>query len=110
MRAVGLEGAHVLHEDELAPAGEHGGDHDGDHAHIDVYKRQVLDDTALETLHDTIQAIVYQSGDDFTTQYDRYMDARSGEAVANATTAFFIRYADAMIYCGVALVLSLIHI
>ena len=66
----------------------------------------VLDDTALETLHDTIQAIVYQSGDDFTTQYDRYMDAGSGEAVANATTAFFIRYADDLIYCGVALVLA----
>ena len=34
MRAIGLEGAHVLYEDELAPAGEHGGNHDGDHAHM----------------------------------------------------------------------------
>ena len=66
----------------------------------------VLDDAALETLHDTIQAIVYQSGDDFTTQYDRYMDAGSGEALSNTTTAFFIRYADDLIYCGVALILA----
>ena len=66
----------------------------------------VLDDAALETLHDTIQAIVYQSGDDFTTQYDRYMDAGSAAAVSNTTTAFFIRYADDLIYCGVALVLA----
>ena len=65
----------------------------------------VLDDAALETLHDTIQAIVYQSGDDFTTQYDRYMDAGSGEALSNTTTAFFIRYADDLI-CGVALILA----
>ena len=70
----------------------------------DIYP--VLDDAALETLHDTIQAIVYQSGDDFTTLYDRYMDAGSGEALSNTTTAFFIRYADDLIYCGVALILA----
>ena len=66
----------------------------------------VLDDAALETLHDTIQGIVYQSGDDFTAQYDRYMEAGSGAAVSNTTTAFFIRYADDLIYCGVALALA----
>ena len=30
MRAVGLERAHVLHEDELTPAREDRGEHDGD--------------------------------------------------------------------------------
>ena len=30
VRAVGLEGAHVLHEDELTPAREDRGEHDGD--------------------------------------------------------------------------------
>ena len=70
----------------------------------DIYP--VLDDAALETLHDTIQGIVYQSGDDFTAQYDRYMEAGSGAAVTNTTTAFFIRYADDLIYCGVALAMA----
>ena len=49
---------------------------------------------------------LYQSGDDFTAQYDRYMEAGSGAAVSNTTTAFFIRYADDLIYCGVALALA----
>ena len=67
----------------------------------------VLDDAALETLH------AYHSGASstraattLTTQYDRYMDAGSGEALSNTTTAFFIRYADDLIYCGVALILA----
>ena len=34
VRTVGLEGAHVLHEDELTPAGEHGGNHDRNHANL----------------------------------------------------------------------------
>ncbi len=39
MSAIGLEGTHILDKDQLAPACQHGGDHDRDHAdtvHIDT--------------------------------------------------------------------------
>ncbi|MDY4008717.1 MAG: hypothetical protein SOY94_07630 [Candidatus Limiplasma sp.] len=63
----------------------------------------VLDESALSTLKDTISAIVFQSGDSFTVQYDRYMAAGSGAALSNATSAFLVRYADDLVYGGVAL-------
>ena len=33
----------------------------------------VLTDEALETLEATVEGILYQSGDSFATQYDRYV-------------------------------------
>ena len=32
MGTVGLEGAHILYEDELSPSGQHRGNDDSDHA------------------------------------------------------------------------------
>lgn len=61
----------------------------------------VLTDEALATLEDTVQGILYQSGDSFSTQYDRYME-QSGSP-SNASQSL-IRHADDMIYLAVALV------
>ena len=66
----------------------------------------VLDDSALATLEDTIGDIVYQRGDSFTVQYDRYIAAGSGAAVSDKAGAFMIRYADDMIYVGLALIIA----
>ena len=66
----------------------------------------VLDDSALATLKDTISSVVFQRGDSFTVQYDRYVAAGSGSAVANGTSAFLIRYADDLLYGALALVVA----
>ncbi|MDO4741416.1 MAG: hypothetical protein Q4A66_12170, partial [Eubacteriales bacterium] len=66
----------------------------------------VMDDDALTKLKGTIAAITYQAGDDFTTQYDRYMEAGSGSAVENGFSIFLIRYADDLIYFGAALIVA----
>lgn len=63
----------------------------------------VLDDSALATLKGTIAGITFQSGDSFTTQYDRYIEQGSGTALGNSTSAFLIRYADDTVYLGIAL-------
>lgn len=60
----------------------------------------VLDDDALASLKETMSAIVYQEGDGFDTQYDRYL-RQSGEK--SSTTGYLIRHADDLIYAGVAL-------
>ncbi|MCB7320411.1 ABC transporter permease [Lacrimispora sp. 210928-DFI.3.58] len=61
----------------------------------------VLTDEALETLEDTVQGILYQSGDSFSTQYDRYMEQSNAP---KTTGNSLIRHADDMIYLAVALV------
>ena len=66
----------------------------------------VLDDSALATLKGTIGSIVYQRGDSFTVQYDRYIAAGSGAAISDKAGAFMIRYADDMIYVGLALIIA----
>ena len=66
----------------------------------------VMDDAALKTLENTIADITYQAGDDFTIQYDRYMDAGSGKALNNGFAAFLVRYADDLIYASVALLVA----
>lgn len=60
----------------------------------------VLDDESLATLHDTIENIVYQDGDSFTTQYDRYVNSTKANPGFNG---FMIRYADDLIIGAVAL-------
>ena len=60
----------------------------------------VLDDDAITSLRDTMEAIVYQSGDTYDTQYDRYLvqsDSKSG------TAGYLIRHGDDLIYAGLAL-------
>ena len=60
----------------------------------------VLDDAALEDLQETMTSIVYQEGDTFDTQYDRYLQ-QSGEK--GSTSAYMIRHGDDLIYAGLAL-------
>ena len=60
----------------------------------------VLDDEALESLHDTMAAIVYQEGDTFDTQYDRYLEQSGAKGSLNGT---LIRHGDDLIYLGLAL-------
>ncbi len=60
----------------------------------------VLDDGALESLRETISSIVYQSGDNYDTQYDRYL-LQSG--AKQSTSGFLLRHADDLIFAGLAL-------
>ena len=60
----------------------------------------VLDESALGSLQQTMEAIVYQSGDTFDTQYDRYLK-QSGASVG--ASAYMIRHADDLIFAGLAL-------
>lgn len=60
----------------------------------------VLDDEALASLQETMQNIVYQEGDSFDTQYDRYLE-QSGEK--NSGSGYLIRHGDDLIYAGLAL-------
>jgi len=63
-----------------------------------------LDDTALETLKQTIYDIVAQSGDNYTVRFDRYSARGGAAAIQSATKANIARYADDLIYCGVGLI------
>ena len=60
----------------------------------------VLDESALGSLQQTMESIVYQSGDTFDTQYDRYLK-QSGASVG--ASAYMIRHGDDLIYAGLAL-------
>ena len=60
----------------------------------------VLDESALGSLQQTMETIVYQSGDTFDTQYDRYLK-QSGASVG--ASAYMIRHEDDLIYAGLAL-------
>lgn len=61
----------------------------------------VLTDDALSELGDTVEGILYQSGDSFDTQYDRYLS----QSKANVgMKGFMIRHALDILYMGFALV------
>ena len=60
----------------------------------------VLDDEALVSLEETMSATIYQEGDTFDTQYDRYLE-QSGEK--GGTAGYLIRHGDDLIYTGLAL-------
>ena len=62
----------------------------------------VLDDASLETLEETIQSIIYQAGDNFCTQYDRY--ASQGN-VKTTAMGKLVRHADDSLYLALALVI-----
>lgn len=61
----------------------------------------VLDDEALISLKEIMEDIVYQPGDNYDTQYDRYLE-QTGQK--NSTSGFLIRHGDDLIYAGIALV------
>ena len=63
----------------------------------------VLDDDALSSLRETMETIVYQAGDTYDTQYDRYV-AQSGSG--STVTGYLIRHADDLIYAGLALLVT----
>lgn len=60
----------------------------------------VLDEAAVTSLQQTMETIVYQAGDTFDTQYDRYLK-QSGTSVG--ASAYMIRHADDLIFAGLAL-------
>lgn len=60
----------------------------------------VMDDEALASLEETMSAAIYQEGDTFDTQYDRYLE-QSGEK--GGTAGYLIRHGDDLIYTGLAL-------
>lgn len=66
----------------------------------------VMDDEALKTLEGPIAEIVYQTGDNFTVQYDRYVKAGSAAALENKTAGFLVRYADDLFYVAGALLVA----
>lgn len=61
----------------------------------------VLTDDALETLRETVEGILYQSGDNFQIQYDRYMKQSNTKASMGNN---ILRHADDIIYMGIALI------
>ena len=63
----------------------------------------VLDDDAIASLKGTLEAIVYQAGDTFDIQFDRYV-AQSGAKVS--ASGFMIRHADDLIYAGMAVLVA----
>lgn len=62
----------------------------------------VLDDSALETLEDTVKDMIYQAGDDFSTQYDRYMKASGAKG---NFSGYLIRHVDDLAYLAIALLI-----
>ena len=60
----------------------------------------MLDDESLESLKETMDAIVYQEGDTFDSQFDRYQE-QTGQKIG--ATAYMIRHADDLIFAGIAM-------
>ena len=60
----------------------------------------MLNDEALESLKETMDGIVYQEGDTFDSQFDRYQE-QTGQKIG--ATAYVIRHADDLIYAGIAM-------
>lgn len=60
----------------------------------------VLTDEALETLEETVEGILYQSGDSFSSQYDRYVKQSN---IKETNAGRLIRHGDYLVYLGFAL-------
>lgn len=60
----------------------------------------VLTDEALETLEETVEGILYQSGDSFSSQYDRYVKQSN---IKETNAERLIRHGDDLVYLGFAL-------
>ena len=63
----------------------------------------VLDDESLASLRETIDALVYQVGDTFDTQYDRYLEQCGGKSTASG---YLVRHSDDLIYTALALLVT----
>ena len=55
----------------------------------------VLDDEALASLRGTVDGLMYQPGDDFDTQYDRYLDQCGGKSTASG---YLVRHSDDLLW------------
>ena len=55
----------------------------------------VLTDEALETLEETVEGILYQSGDSFSSQYDRYVKQSN---IKETNAGRLIRHGDDQVY------------
>ena len=60
----------------------------------------VLTDEALETLEETVEGILYQSGDSFSSQSDRYVKQSN---IKETNAGRLIRHGDDLVYLGFAL-------
>ena len=60
----------------------------------------MLTDEALETLEETVEGILYQSGDSFSSQYDRYVKQSN---IKETNVGRLIRHGDDLVYLGFAL-------
>ena len=60
----------------------------------------MLTDEALETLEETVEGILYQSGDSFSSQYDRYVKQSN---IKETNAGRLIRHGDDLVYLGFAL-------
>ena len=60
----------------------------------------VLTDEALETLEETVEGILYESGDSFSSQYDRYVKQSN---IKETNAGRLIRHGDDLVYLGFAL-------
>ena len=63
----------------------------------------VLDDEALASLRESIDSLIYQTGDTFDTQYDRYLEQCGGKST---TSGYLIRHSDDLIYTALALLVT----
>lgn len=63
----------------------------------------VLDDESLASLRETIDALVYQAGDTFDTQYDRYLEQCGGKSTVSG---YLVRHSDDLIYTALALLVT----
>ena len=63
----------------------------------------VLDDESLASLRETIDALVYQVGDTFDTQYDRYLEQCGGKSTASG---YLVRHSDDLINTALALLVT----
>ncbi len=60
----------------------------------------VLDDEGIATLQETVQAAVFQAGDNFATMFDRYAETSNAKVGFNA---YIIRHGDDFVFTAVAL-------
>ena len=60
----------------------------------------VLDDETLDTLKDTVRETLYQPGDNFSTQFDRFTEVSNAK---NPLSFKLVRHADDIIYFAFAL-------
>ncbi len=71
----------------------------------------VLNDDALATLKDTVKALIYRSGDDYTKMFDRFSASGGADALeGNIWAARVIRYGDDLIALGIGLTLLALSI